>query len=145
MYNDLGRVIVRAVLLLALGAALVPANADSGTLYVAPGPTTLVSPDVIKRSQEQPGDSSRKLGDLIGSSLKILGQSRNRFSCNDQVRALPIGHHYLRGRIGKNTEPEQCPGEPKRYGSSQGRNPDIADHRGGWMRRMTCGRVGRAG
>ena len=47
-----------------------PANADSGTLYVAPGPTTLVSPDVIKRSQEQLGGTNRKLGDLIGGSLK---------------------------------------------------------------------------
>ena len=70
MCNLLGSVIVRAVLLLTFSAALVPANADSSTLYVAPGPTTLVSPDVIKRSQEQLGGTNRKLGDLIGSSLK---------------------------------------------------------------------------
>jgi hypothetical protein len=71
MCNFLGSVIVRAVLLLAFSAAMVAANADSGALYVAPGrPTTLVSPDVIKRSQEQLGATNRKLGDLIGSSLK---------------------------------------------------------------------------
>jgi len=70
MYNFLGSVIVWGVLLLTFSAALVPANADNGTLYVAPGPTTLVSPDVIKRSQEQLGGANRKLGDLIGSSLK---------------------------------------------------------------------------
>ena len=70
MCNFLARVIVRAGLLLACGAAMVPAEADNGTLYVAPGPTTLISPDMIKRSQDQLGGTGRKLGDLIGSSLK---------------------------------------------------------------------------
>jgi hypothetical protein len=70
MRNSAGGMLIRAVSLLALGAALVPANADNGALYVAPGPTTLISPDVVKRSQEQLGGSSRKLGDLIGNSLK---------------------------------------------------------------------------
>lgn len=60
-------VIVRAGLLLACGAAMVPAVADNSTLYVAPGPTTLISPDMIKRSE---GGTGRTLGDLIGSSLK---------------------------------------------------------------------------
>jgi hypothetical protein len=55
MFDFPGSVIVRGILLLAFSAALVPANADNGTLYVAPGPSTLVSPDVIKRSQEQLG------------------------------------------------------------------------------------------
>ena len=88
MCNVLGSVIVRAVLLLALGAALVPANADSGTLYVAPGPATLVSPDVIKRSQEQLGGTSRKLGDLIGSSLK---SSTSR--ATDLAVTIKCGHY----------------------------------------------------
>ena len=67
MYNYLASVIVRAGLLLVCGAVMVPAEADNGTLYVAPGPTTLISPDVINRSE---GGTGRKLGDLIGSSLK---------------------------------------------------------------------------
>jgi hypothetical protein len=69
MRNFPASVIVRAGLLLALGAAMVPAQADKGTLYVAPGPTTL-SPEMIKRSQDQLGGTGRKLGDLIGSSLR---------------------------------------------------------------------------
>ena len=67
MCNFIVSVVVRAGLLLAFGAAMVPAEADNGTLYVAPGPTTLISPDMIKRSE---GGTGRKLGDLIGSSLK---------------------------------------------------------------------------
>jgi hypothetical protein len=90
MCNFLGSVIARAVLLLVCGAALVSANADadSGTLYVAPGPTTLVSPDVIKRSQEQLGASSRKLGDLIGGSLKT---STSR--ATDLTVTIKCGHY----------------------------------------------------
>jgi hypothetical protein len=68
MCNFPANVIVRAGLLLALGAAMAPAEADNDTLYVAPGPTTLISPDIIKRSQL--GGTGRKLGDLLGSSLK---------------------------------------------------------------------------
>ena len=70
MCNFLARVIVRAGLILVYGAALVPALADSGALYVAPGPTTLISPDVVKRSQDQLAGTGRRLGDLIGNSLK---------------------------------------------------------------------------
>jgi hypothetical protein len=57
-------------LLLALIAATHTAAADDGSLYVAPGPSSLISPDVIKRNQEQLGGTGRKLGDLIGSSLR---------------------------------------------------------------------------
>ena len=88
MSNFLGGVIVRAVLLLAVGAALVPANADNGTLYVAPGPTTLVSPDVIKRSQEQLGGSARKLGDLLSGSLRT---STSR--ATDLTVTIRCGHY----------------------------------------------------
>lgn len=70
MYNFLTGVIVRAGLLFAFGAAMAPAEADNGALYVAPGPTTLISPDMIKRSQEQLGGTGRKLGDLVGNSLR---------------------------------------------------------------------------
>jgi hypothetical protein len=55
----------------ALGAVIVPAKADDkGALYVAPGPTTLMPVDAAKHYQDQPGVSGRKLGDIIGSSLK---------------------------------------------------------------------------
>jgi len=57
-------------LLIALVAANIPAEADNGPLYVAPGPSTMISPDAIKRSQDQSGGAVRKLGDLIGSSLR---------------------------------------------------------------------------
>jgi hypothetical protein len=70
MCNFLASVIVRAGLLLAFGAAMVPAEADNNTLYVAPGPTTLISPDLIKRNQDQLEAAARKLGDLVGNSLK---------------------------------------------------------------------------
>ncbi len=70
MYNFPASFIVRAGLLLALGAAMVPAQADNNTLYVAPGPTTLISPDMIKRSQDQLGGTGRILGELLGSSLR---------------------------------------------------------------------------
>jgi hypothetical protein len=61
---------IRVGLLLALVAAIAPAGADNGPLYVAPGPSTTISPDVIKGSQDQLGGAGRKLGDLIGSSLR---------------------------------------------------------------------------
>jgi hypothetical protein len=56
--------------LLSVGGITLPAAADNGPLYVAPGPTNLVAPDVVRRSQEQLAGSARKLGDLIGDSLK---------------------------------------------------------------------------
>jgi hypothetical protein len=52
-----------------IAGAFLPAAADNGALYVAPGPSSLVSPEVVKRSQEQLAGSARKLGDLIGNSL----------------------------------------------------------------------------
>jgi hypothetical protein len=60
-----------ACVALALGFVAAAAQADdNGGLYVAPGPSTLFSSDAIKRYQEQPGVATRKLGDIIGSSLK---------------------------------------------------------------------------
>ncbi len=56
-------------LLLASLAVTIAAEADNGALYVAPGPSSLISPDVIKGNQDQLGGTGRKLGDLIGSSL----------------------------------------------------------------------------
>jgi hypothetical protein len=51
-------------------ATILPAAADNGALYIAPGPSSLVAPDVVKRNQEQLAGTARKLGDLIGDSLK---------------------------------------------------------------------------
>ena len=56
--------------LFSLAGIILPAAADNGPLYVAPGPSNLVAPDVVKRSQEQLAGTARKLGDLIGDSLK---------------------------------------------------------------------------
>jgi hypothetical protein len=58
------------VLCLALVAVISPVRADNGPLYVAPGPSSLISPDVVKGNRDQPGSTGRKLGDLIGSSLR---------------------------------------------------------------------------
>jgi hypothetical protein len=79
---------VRVGLLLACGAAMVPAQADNNTLYVAPGPTTMISPDMIKRNQDQLGGTGRKLGDLLGSSLK---SSTSR--ATDLVVTTRCGHY----------------------------------------------------
>jgi hypothetical protein len=57
-------------LFLSMGSALLPAAADNGQLYVAPGPSNLVAPEVVKRNQEQLAGTARKLGDLLGGSLK---------------------------------------------------------------------------
>jgi hypothetical protein len=62
--------LILAGMLLAFGAAIVPAEADNGSLYVAPGPSSLISADIVRRNQDQLGGTGRKLGDLIGSSLK---------------------------------------------------------------------------
>jgi hypothetical protein len=56
--------------LLSVGGAMLPAAADNGALYVAPGPSNLIAPEVIRRNQEQLAGTARKLGDLIGNSLK---------------------------------------------------------------------------
>jgi hypothetical protein len=63
-------VLFRIGLLLSVGAAVIPAEAEDGPLYVAPGPSNLLSPDAIKRNQEQLARTGRTLGDLIGNSLR---------------------------------------------------------------------------
>jgi hypothetical protein len=60
-----------ACVFLTVGAGLAPASADdSGALYVAPGPSTLIPADAMRRYQEQSAGTSRRLGDMIGGSLK---------------------------------------------------------------------------
>jgi hypothetical protein len=56
--------------LFGIGGIILPAAADKGALYVAPGPSNLVAPDVVRRNQEQLAGTARKLGDLLGDSLK---------------------------------------------------------------------------
>ncbi len=69
-YRLQARHLVRSGLILSLTVVTAPAGADNGPLYVAPGPSSLISPDVIKGNQDQLGGKGRKLGDLIGSSLR---------------------------------------------------------------------------
>ena len=112
--------------LLGVGVIILPAAADNGPLYVAPGPSNLVPADVIKHSQEQLAGTSRKLGDLLGNSLESHNQPRHRSGGNDQVRTLRIRDHYLCRRERQNTELKQRPRKPKRYGQGEGSDPDIA-------------------
>jgi hypothetical protein len=78
---------------LLIGGAILPAAADNGALYVAPGPSNLVAPDVVRRSQEQLSGTARKLGDLLGDSLK----SRTSHA-TDLVVTTKCGH-YLSASI----------------------------------------------
>jgi len=76
--------------LFSVGGPILPAAADNGPLYVAPGPSNLVSPEVVKRSQEQLAGTARKLGDLIGDSLK----SRTSHA-TDLVVTTKCGHYLF--------------------------------------------------
>jgi hypothetical protein len=80
--------LVRIGLLLSVGGAMIPAEADNGPLYVAPGPSSLISPDVIKRNQEQLAGTGRKLGDLLGNSLKS-----STSHATDLVVTTKCGHY----------------------------------------------------
>lgn len=79
--------------LFGIAAMALPAMADNGPLYVAPGPSNLVAPDVVKRSQEQLAGSARKLGDLIGDSL------RSRTSHATDLLVTTRCGHYLSASI----------------------------------------------
>ena len=76
--------------LFSVGGPILPAAADNGPLYVAPGPSNLVAPDVVRRSQEQLAGTARKLGDLIGDSLK----SRTSHA-TDLVVTTKCGHYLF--------------------------------------------------
>src|SRR5258708_36463233 len=79
--------LVAAALFFGVGGTI-PAAADKGDLYVAPGPSSLVAPEVIKRNQEQLAGSARKLGDLIGNSLKSTTSH-----ATDLVVTTKCGHY----------------------------------------------------
>jgi hypothetical protein len=87
------RSLIIGVGLFSVGGFVLPAAADNGPLYVAPGPSSLVAPDVVRRSQEQLAGTARKLGDLIGDSLK----SRTSHA-TDLVVTTKCGH-YLSASI----------------------------------------------
>jgi hypothetical protein len=85
--------LIRIGLLLCVGGAMIPAVADNGPLYVAPGTSNLIAADVIKRNQEQLAGTSRKLGDLLGNSL-----TSSTSHATDLVVTTHCGH-YLSATI----------------------------------------------
>jgi hypothetical protein len=85
--------LVAAAMFFSVGGTIPPAAADNGALYVAPGPSSLVAPEVIKRNQEQLAGTARKLGDLIGNSLKS-----STSHATDLVVTTKCGH-YLSASI----------------------------------------------
>jgi hypothetical protein len=88
-----GATLMRIALFLAMSAAVIPAQADNGPLYIAPGPSSLISPDMIKRNQDQLAGTGRKLGDLIGNSLQS-----STSHATDLVVTTQCGH-YLSATI----------------------------------------------
>lgn len=79
--------------LFGIAAMVLPAAADNGPLYVAPGPSNLIAPDVVRRNQEQLAGTARKLGDLIGDSL------RSRTSHATDLLVTTKCGHYLSASI----------------------------------------------
>jgi hypothetical protein len=76
-----------------VGGTILPAAADNGSLYVAPGPSSLIAPEVIRRNQEQLAGTARKLGDLVGNLLKS-----STSHATDLVVTTKCGH-YLSASI----------------------------------------------
>jgi hypothetical protein len=75
--------------LLALVSTLSPpAHADDHSVYVAPGPRTIIAPTVVSSNQAEYSGSTRKLGDLIGNSLKL----GNTYA-TDLVVTTKCGHY----------------------------------------------------
>jgi hypothetical protein len=60
-----------AVFLTLLLTCISYANADDRSVYVAPGPKTILAPNIANANQAEVSESTRKLGDLIGGSLKM--------------------------------------------------------------------------
>jgi hypothetical protein len=82
-----------AALLFSVGGASLPAMADNGQLYMAPGPATLLAPPGgIKPGQDQSAGTLRKLGDLLGNSLQAPSHA------TDVVVTTKCGH-YLSATI----------------------------------------------
>ena len=80
--------IVGSAILFSMVGAILPAVADNGALYVAPGPSTLIAPPGgIKPGQEQLSGTTRKLGDLLGNSLN------SRSHATDVEVTVKCGHY----------------------------------------------------
>ena len=60
-----------SVFLALLLAGITHADADDRSVYVAPGPKTILAPNIANANQAEVSESTRKLGDLIGGSLKM--------------------------------------------------------------------------
>jgi hypothetical protein len=79
--------VLGSALFFSVAGAILPAVADNGSLYVAPGPATLIAPPGgIKPGQETTA-SARKLGDLLGNSLSSPGHA------TDVVVTIKCGHY----------------------------------------------------
>jgi hypothetical protein len=76
-----------------VAGTILPAVADNGPLYVAPGPSTMIAPEVTRRNQEQLAGTARKLGDLLGNSLRSPSSH-----ATDLVVTTKCGH-YLSAMI----------------------------------------------
>jgi hypothetical protein len=80
--------LVGSALLFSVAGAILPAVADNGSLYVAPGPATLIAPPGgTKSGPEQTTATARKLGDLLGNSLSSPGHA------TDVVVTIKCGHY----------------------------------------------------
>jgi hypothetical protein len=80
--------LVGSALFFSVVSAILPAVADNGPLYVAPGPATLIAPPGgIKPGLEQTTGTARKLGDLLGNSLSSPGHA------TDVMVAIKCGHY----------------------------------------------------
>jgi hypothetical protein len=64
------------------------AHADDRSVYVAPGPKTIIAPNIANVSQAEVSGTTRKLGDLIGGSLS-LGNTR----ATDVLVTTKCGHY----------------------------------------------------
>lgn len=60
-----------SVFLTLLLTGISPTEADDRSVYVAPGPKTILAPNIANAAPAEVSASTRKLGDLIGDSLKI--------------------------------------------------------------------------
>jgi hypothetical protein len=60
-----------SVFLALLLTGITHTHADDRSVYVAPGPKTILAPNIANANQAEVSGSTRKLGDLIGGSLKM--------------------------------------------------------------------------
>jgi hypothetical protein len=66
------------------------ADADDRSVYVAPGPKTIIAPNIANTDHAEVSASTRKLGDLIGGSLKI-----GNTNATDLLVTTRCGHYQM--------------------------------------------------